>query len=159
MSKESNAAPPQADYGKYRRIISGLILAMATVGTTWVMVSVGVTIYRRSRIEPGTSRVSQTATTAELESCRAEVADIALGLEKHVESFHHLLGRYDPDDAQRWGEQGLLWRRSWADVGRRCRLADRKLPGKPPRQPGSGLSRSIRLRRMSIIFTADASYD
>lgn len=42
------------------------------------------------------------------------------GLEKHLESFHTLLGHYDAAAAQRWAEGGREWRAAWSAVGQRC---------------------------------------
>jgi hypothetical protein len=43
-------------------------------------------------------------------------------LQKHLEKFHLLLGGYDSDEAQRWGNEGAFWRNQWTALGQRCRF-------------------------------------
>lgn len=100
------------------------MLAFVTVGSTYVLGSVGVTIYRRrAPVSPG-APVSDAPTRNELEGCFEELDDLAESLEKHLENFHHLLAGYDPDEAQRWADDGSRWRQRWQTLGRRCRFPE-----------------------------------
>lgn len=100
------------------------MLAFSILGSTYVLASVGVTIYQRRHPDERAAddTVSETVTPAEQRRCWDELADVNVALEKHLEGFHHLLGGYEPDEAQRWADQGALWRRQWNALGRRCRF-------------------------------------
>lgn len=102
------------------------MLTFIVLGSTYVLASVGVTIYKRRHPGGvGPSRpVSEEVTPAELRGCWDELADVEETLGKHLEGFHHLLGGYDPGEAQRWADEGAVWRRQWAQLGTRCRFPE-----------------------------------
>ncbi len=94
-----------------------------------MMVSVGVTIYRRRHAIPVSAPVSAEVTDAELASCLEELQDVSVALRKYLERSHHLLGEYDSADAQRseiqrWAEEGEIWRAQWVVLGRRCHFGE-----------------------------------
>jgi hypothetical protein len=101
------------------------VVSISVIGSLYVLTSVGVTIYRRRN--PPTEAaipVSENITAVEMMGCSEELADVEVALEKHLESFHHLLAAYEPDEAQRWGDEGALWRKRWSHLAQRCRFAD-----------------------------------
>jgi hypothetical protein len=126
-----SAEPSSAagEFRPYRRFVSWFILTFVTLGTTYMLISVGVTIYRRRHAVPTGSPVGSVASREELESCHEELKDVADGLEKHLENFHHLVAHYDAAEAQRWSEDGSFWLGQWKAAGDRCRF-DQHRPGK-----------------------------
>jgi hypothetical protein len=91
-----------------------------------MLVSVGVTIYRRQNAVPTGSPVGTIASDAEIEGCHEELSDVADGLEKHLENFHHLVAHYDAAEAQRWSEDQSFWLGQWQAAGRRCHFQARR---------------------------------
>jgi hypothetical protein len=120
MSPESLASPPE--YRRYRRFLSGLVLTFVTIGSAYLLVSVGVTIYRRRNAVPLGAPVG--ASAADLESCAEELTDVEQALERHLDNFDHLVAHYDADEAQRWDEDRAFWDGQWKAAGRRCRYGD-----------------------------------
>ena len=53
------------------------ILTFVTLGSIYMLVSVGVTIYRRQHAVPTGEPVGTTESLAEIESCHEEVSDVA----------------------------------------------------------------------------------
>lgn len=98
------------------------MLLFVSVGSAYLLTSVGVSIYRRRRAEPTGAQVSAAMTAAETKGCYDDLEDITQGLYKHLENFHHLLAGYDPAEAQRWADEGSVWRRQWAVLGKRCQF-------------------------------------
>jgi hypothetical protein len=91
MSPESPASPPE--YHRYRRFLSGLVLTFVSVGSCYLLISVGVTISRRRHVEPLGAPVGTSA--ADLESCSEELGEVEQGLERHLDNFDHLVAHYD----------------------------------------------------------------
>lgn len=120
MSPESLASPPE--YRRYRRFLSGLVLTFVSVGSAYLLVSVGVTIYRRRNAVPLGAPVGASAT--DLESCAEELTDVEKSLERHLDNFDHLVAHYDADEAQRWDEDRAFWNGQWRAAGSRCRYGD-----------------------------------
>ncbi len=94
-----------------------------------MMVSVGVTIYRRRNAIPVGGPVSAQVTDTEMASCFEELQDVSVALRKNLERSHHLLGEHDTENAerseiQRWAEEGEVWRAQWVMLGRRCHLSE-----------------------------------
>jgi hypothetical protein len=116
----SSGSPPE--FRPYRRFVTWVVLLFVSLGTAYLLMSVGVSIYRRRNAVPKGERVSEPITLAELRSCFEELEDVTQGLQKHLENFHHLLAGYDPQEAQRWADEGGVWRRQWVVLGRRCRI-------------------------------------
>jgi hypothetical protein len=123
MSPES-----PGEFRRYRRFLSWLILTFVTLGSVYLLVSVGVTIYRRRHAVPLGDTIGQVASTADVEGCAEELADVELGLERHLENFRGLIATYDPQDAQRWEEDRAFWLGQWKAAGQRCRYTDHR-PG------------------------------
>jgi hypothetical protein len=120
MVSEPLASP--GEYRRYRRFLSWLVLCFITLGSGYLLVSVGVTIYRRRRAEPAAAPVG--ASTADLESCTEELIDVEQGLEQHLDNFNHLVAHYDAAEAQRWAEDRDFWLGQWRAAGARCQYTD-----------------------------------
>ncbi len=95
-----------------------------SLGSSYLLVSVGVDIYRRRHAVVGADRVSPEITFEELRGCWEDQSSAVDALEKHLENFHHLLGGYDTLQAQRWAEEGAVWRNGWAVTAKRCRFQE-----------------------------------
>lgn len=100
------------------------MLAFVTLGSVYVLTSVGVAIARRRSPPPPGDPVSEAMTVSELRTCFDELDAIADDLARHLENFHTLLGGYDPAEAQRWADEGSRWRKAWTTLGRRCRFPE-----------------------------------
>jgi hypothetical protein len=124
MSPESPAPPPE--FRRYRRFLSALVLTFVSLGSFYLLTSVGVTIYRQRNAEPLGAPVG--ASAADLQSCADELSDIEQALERHLDTFDHLVAHYDADEAQRWSENRASWDGQWQAAGRRCRYGDAR-PG------------------------------
>jgi hypothetical protein len=118
MSQES-AAPP-GEFRRYRRLVSALVLGFVSLGCAYLLVSVGVTIYRRRNAVPNGSTVAAAASLSDLQSCHEELTDVEQGLERHLENYHRLLAHYDAAEAQRWSEDQSFWLGEWKAAGKRC---------------------------------------
>jgi len=126
MSSESPAPPPE--FRRYRRFLSWLVLGFVSLGSAYMLVSVGVTIYRRRNAVPLGAPVPTAASPAELQGCLEELTVVEQALEGHLENFHNLLAHYDADEAQRWAESESFWLGQWKAAGERCRFSERR-PG------------------------------
>jgi len=122
MSSQSTATAREPEHRKSRRTTAVLTLSLIGAVVIWVLLSVGITISRRASLTPAGGAPGSDGVAIDLGACRDELAAHAAGLERHLESFHHLLGSYQPDDAQKWAEEGLLWRRAWSDMTARCKF-------------------------------------
>ena len=122
------AEPAQTpgEFRPYRRFVSLLILTFVTLGSIYLLISVGVTIYRRQHSVSTGTPVGTETSVAEIESCYEELNDVADGLEKHLENFHHLVAHYDAEEAQRWAEDQAFWLGQWRAAGSRCRFQERR---------------------------------
>ena len=100
-------------------------MSFSVLGSIYVLTSVAVTIYRR-RNPPTTAAtpVSEAFTAEEVRTCVDELSDVNFALEKHLGSFHNLLAGYSPSEAQRWGDEGALWRKRWSRLGQQCRFGE-----------------------------------
>jgi hypothetical protein len=116
----SDPAVPPGEFRRYRRFVSWFILTFVSVGCTYLLISVGVTIYRRRNGVPSGASVGTVASAAELDSCHEELRDVAQGLERHLENFQHLIAHYDSDEAQRWSEDRSFWLGQWKAADQRC---------------------------------------
>ena len=123
--------PSAQEFRPYRRFVSLFVLTMICLGSSYLLISVGVTIYRRRHAVLTGSRVSVQMTRGELRGCWQELSDVTEALEKHLENSHYLLSGYDHDEAQRWADEGAYWRNQWKALGARCRLAGPDIAGGP----------------------------
>ena len=89
-----------------------------------MLVSVGVSIYRRRNAVPLGAPVGAVASPADLQGCLEELAVVEQALEGHLENFHNLLAHYDADEAQRWSESESFWLGQWKAAGERCRFSE-----------------------------------
>jgi glutathionyl-hydroquinone reductase len=120
LSPPPPASP--AEFRPYRRFVSWFVLSFVTIGSVYLLVSVGVSIYRQRHIVLNGAIVSAEITDAELRSCFDELDDVRQALDRHLEDFHHLLAGYDPAEAQRWADEGTVWQGQWRVLGQRCRF-------------------------------------
>jgi hypothetical protein len=102
--------------------VSWFILTFVSLGSIYLLLSVGVTIYRRRHAVPTGSPVGAVASQDELESCHEELSDVTQGLEKHLANFDRLVAHYDTAEAQRWSENRSFWLGQWKAAAERCRL-------------------------------------
>ena len=102
--------------------MSWFILSFTFVGSAYMLVSVGVTLYRRQHAVPLGEPIGASPTRADATSCYDELSDVVEGLQKYLENSHSLLGHYDADEVQRWAVAGSYWRGQWKAVGQRCRF-------------------------------------
>ena len=120
MSNESTGSPGECR--RSLRFVSWFILIFILLGSGYLLVSVGVTLYRRQHAVPLGNPVGSNPTRADAASCYDELADVVEGLKKYLENSHSLLGHYDSDEVQRWADAGSYWRGQWKAVGQRCRF-------------------------------------
>jgi hypothetical protein len=119
MSRESVA--PSTEFRPYRRFVAWFVLCFVSLGSAYLLVSVGVTIYRRRNAVSAVAAIGRVASQADLESCAEELTDVEQELERHLENFHHLFAHYDAAEAQRWSEDQSFWFAQWRAAGQRCR--------------------------------------
>lgn len=131
MSTTTNAAPQE--FRTYRRLVAWTVLAFITVGCSYLLFSVGVSIYRQRRGSLKGAPVGLNISDSELRGCWRELSDVTEALQKHLENFHYLLGGYDQGEAQRWESEGSFWRNEWTAAGERCRFSG-PLPSGPQRK-------------------------
>jgi hypothetical protein len=117
MPPESAASP--GEFRQYRRFLSLLILSFVSVGSLYLLISVGVTIYRRQYAAPA-GPSGAPALAQRLDDCHEELSDVAQGLARHLQSFHHLVAHYDAAETQRWAENRTFWLSQWKAAGDRC---------------------------------------
>jgi hypothetical protein len=115
------AAAP-GEFRRYRRFVSWFILTFVSIGSTYLLVSVGVTIWRRQNALPSGVPVGELATMSDLESCHQELSDVAHGLERHLDTFQ-LIAHYDSAEAQRWAEARSFWLGQWKAAEERCHFS------------------------------------
>jgi hypothetical protein len=150
MSSEQSASPPE--FRRYRRFLSWLVLGFVSLGSAYMLVSVGVTIYRRRNAVPLGAPVGSPGSPADLEGCLDELSDVEKGLERHLESFHNLLAHYDTAEAQSWSENESFWLGQWKAANERCRF------GEPRRGPYAKDWEELRvihaeLRNIEVTYT------
>ena len=102
------------------------MLGFVSLGSAYMLVSVGVTIYRRRNAVPSGAPIGALASPAELQGCLEELSVVEQALERHLENFHNLLAHYDADEAQRWSESESFWLGQWKAAGERCRFGERR---------------------------------
>jgi hypothetical protein len=124
MPSEQPASTSPAEFRGYRRFLSWLVLGFVSLGSAYMLVSVGVTIYRRRNAVPSGAPIGAMASPADLQGCVEELAVVEQALEGHLENFHNLLAHYDADEAQRWSESESFWLGQWKAAGERCRYAE-----------------------------------
>jgi hypothetical protein len=124
MSSEQPASISPPEFRRYRRFLSWLVLGFVSIGSVYMLVSVGVSIYRRRNAVPTGAPVGSPSSPADLQGCLEEVGVVEQALERHLENFHNLLAHYDTDEAQRWAESESFWLGQWKAAGERCRFGE-----------------------------------
>ena len=102
------------------------MLGFVSLGSAYMLVSVGVSIYRRRNAVPSGAPVASAASPADLQGCLEELSVVEDALERHLENFHNLLAHYDTDEAQAWSESESFWLGQWKAAGDRCRFGERR---------------------------------
>ena len=123
-STTTDTASAPGEFRPYRRFVSWFILTFVSLGCTYLLISVGVTIYRRQNAVPSGDPIGRAASAADLESCHEELTDVEQGLERHLENVQHLVAHYDAEEAQRWAEDRSFWLGQWKAAAERCRFAE-----------------------------------
>lgn len=118
MPPESAASP--GEFRQYRRFLSVIILTFVTVGSLYLLISVGVTIYRRQYALPGGPPGTPAAPADQAETCFEELSDVTQGLARHLQNFHHLVAQYDAAEAQRWADNRSFWLSQWKAADELC---------------------------------------
>jgi len=126
MPSEQPAPTSPPEFGPYRRFLSWLVLGFVSLGSVYMLMSVGVSIYRRRNAVPSGAPVASAASPADLQGCLEELGVVEEALERHLENFHNLLAHYDTDEAQRWSESESFWLGQWKAAGERCRFGERR---------------------------------
>ena len=121
MPPESAASP--GEFRQYRRFLSVIILSFISIGSIYLLVSVGVTIYRRQYAVPGGPAGGGVAAADQLDNCFDELSDVTQGLARHLESFHHLVAQYDAAEAQRWADNRSFWLSQWKTSNEHCQFS------------------------------------
>jgi hypothetical protein len=124
MPSEQPASTSPAEFRRYRRFLSWLVLGFVSLGSAYMLVSVGVTIYRRRNAVPSGAPIGALASPGDVQGCHEEVSVVEQALERHLENFHNLLAHYDAAEAQRWAESESFWLGQWKAAGERCRFAE-----------------------------------
>ena len=156
----SEAAPPAAptrpgqEFRPYRRFVSLLALGIIIVGSSYLLISVGVTVYRQRHAVASGSPVNAPMSGADLRSCQQELSDVAESLQKHLEKSHYLLGGYDPGEAKRWSDEGTIWRNQWKLLGERCHL-DRPAPAGAPKVLDEMVGAYRDLEETAVVYTKE----
>ncbi len=123
----SGSEPPlPGEFRRYRKFVSWFILAFVFVGSSYMLLSVAVTIYRRQHAVLLGMPVGLLATKEDAESCFDELSDVVEGLLKYLENSHTLMADTKPDEVQSWAEAGSYWRGQWKAVGERCGFERRR---------------------------------
>jgi hypothetical protein len=125
----SDPVPSPGEYRPYRRFVSLFILSFVSLGSVWLLASVGVTIYRRRHAVPAGELVGTVASAGDLEACHEELTDVEQGLERHLENAPHVVAHYEPDEVQRWSEDQAFWLGQWKAADERCHFGVHR-PGK-----------------------------
>ena len=118
------------------------MLGFVSLGSAYMLVSVGVTIYRRRNAVPPGEPIGRMASPAELQGCLEELSESSGRWSATSENFHNLLAHYDTGEAQRWYENESFWLGQWKAAGERCRYTE---PRKGPlRQELGRAARDLR---------------
>jgi hypothetical protein len=122
------------EFRQYRKLVSWTIFSVICFGSVYLLVSVGVGLYRHRHAIPAGDPISATASGAEMAGCFDELRNISVALRKYLERSHHLLASDDADEMQRWADEGEVWRAQWLSLGQRCRFSDGLRAGPQPRE-------------------------
>jgi hypothetical protein len=114
----------QSEFNRYRKLVAWTSSILVVLGSLYLLLSVIVALYQQRNVVLG-DRISARLTPDEIIGCFEELHDVSVALEKHLENAYHLLGGYDSNEAQRWSDEGEMWRKRWRVLGERCRLVDR----------------------------------
>jgi hypothetical protein len=120
--------PATQEFRSYRRFLATTVLGIIVFGSTYLLASVGVGIYRERHPLSGGEPVSTHLTHDELLQCWQELSEMSLVLQQRFESLHDLL---EGDKAQSWADEVYKWRDGWTALGKRCRFRDGAVEGRP----------------------------
>jgi hypothetical protein len=134
--------------------VSLLALGIIFVGSSYLLISVGVTIYRQRHAVASGTPVSAPMSVADLRSCQQEMSDVAESLQKHLENSHYVLGGYDQMEAKRWADEGTYWRNQWKVLGARCHL-DRPATAGDPKVLDEMVGAYRDLEETAVLYTKE----
>ena len=142
MSSEQPASTSPPEFRRYRRFLSWLVLGFVSLGSAYMLVSVGVSIYRRRNAVPTGAPVGSPASPADLQGCLEEVGVVETGartppgeLSQPARPLRHRRG------PALGGERVVL---AGTVEGRRRALPLRRAPQGSARQELGGASRDLR---------------
>lgn len=127
VSADPSKSHSPHEFRSYRRLLSWLLLGSVSVFGIHLFVSIGVTIARQRQAPPA----DPAAQPADPATCFRDVGELTKDLGKHLDQFHMLIGTYDADDAARWSNEGVYWRKRSDQIGAACGLARATAPGRP----------------------------
>jgi hypothetical protein len=148
------AAATAQEFRPYRRFVSLVALGVIFAGGGYLLVSVGVSIYRQRNAVLIGDRVSAQLSQRELLGCWQELSDVSEALQKHLEKSHYLLGGYDQAEAQRWASEGAFWRNQWRALGERCRL-NRPAPARTGKELDEMVGAYRELEDTAAVYTKE----
>ncbi|HVZ75484.1 MAG TPA: hypothetical protein VHJ20_24090 [Polyangia bacterium] len=148
----SDPAATPGEYRRYRRFVSWFILSFVTLGSIWLLTSVGVSIYRRGHAVPAGDVIGAVASAADLDGCLDELTDVEQGLERHIENAPHVVAHYDADEVQRWTEDQSFWVGQWKAAGERCGFATTR-PGPHAKEWEQLATIHAELRETETLYT------
>src|SRR5262245_36362302 len=124
MPSEQPASTSPTEFRRYRRFLSWFVLGFVSLGSAYMLVSVGVSIYRWRHAVPTGAPVGPAASVADLQGCLAELQVVEQALERHLENFHNVLAQYGSDES--WSDSESFWLGQWKAAGERCRFRERR---------------------------------
>jgi hypothetical protein len=146
-----DSAPATQEFRSYRRFLSRAVLTIIVVGSSYMLASVSVGIYRARHPSLNGEPVSTQLTRDELLGCWQDLEDGALELQERFEDLHDLL---ESDKAQGWAEGVYKWRDRWHVLAQRCRLNGVGLVGRPKEFDNMAAAYN-ELSEMEAVYTKD----
>ena len=105
MPSEQPASTPPAEFRRYRRFLSWLVLGFVSLGSAYMLVSVGVTIYRRRNAVPSGAVLGFASYTASV--LRNAVERLARAVQDLSSGRLPVAGEAEAPRADRWTFSGL----------------------------------------------------
>jgi hypothetical protein len=141
------------EFRQYRRLVTWTILSVICFGSVFLLVSVGVGLYRHRHAIPAGDPISAMVSQTEMASCYDELRNVTVGLHKYLERSHHLLASEGAEEMQRWADEGEVWQAQWLSLGQRCRFNDGQRPGPQRREMEAMAAAHQELGNIRITYT------
>ena len=143
--------PAAQEFRSYRRFLASAVLVFICLGSSYLLASVGVGIYRERHPMLRGEPVSARLTHDELLQCWQELSEVSLVLQQRFESLHDLL---EGDKAQDWADEVYKWRDRWTALGQRCRFRGGAVAGRPKEFDNMAAAYN-ELAEMEAVYTKD----